>query len=147
MFFILSRPPFSHNHLTHSRSHCLSVCLSLFSLLLVSGIVCTHTDTGRCYIIIFVLNVGGGACQEKKCSTMGAPRWWGRSRICAGADTGRPTGADRGRAAGRAPGARVLRHTGPGRTHCLRTTYARTTRSIGNVFRTSRITSFFYYYF
>jgi len=82
--------------------------------------------------------------RKKKCSMMGAPRWRGRGRIDAGADTGRPTGADRGRAAGRAPGARVPRHTGPGRTHCLQTTYAHATRSIGDASRTSRITNFFF---
>lgn len=58
----------SHNHLAHSFTLSLSLSLSL-----VSVIVCTHTDTGRCYIIIFVINVGGGACQEKKIFHDGGP--------------------------------------------------------------------------
>lgn len=123
---------------SHSLTHHVS-------LLLVSS---AHTLTRVGVILLYLSLMSAEApARKKKCSTTGAPRRWGRSRICAGAETGRPTGADRGRAGGRAPGASVLRHIGPGRTHCLRTTYARATRSIGNVFRTSRITSFFNYYY
>jgi hypothetical protein len=91
-----------------------------------------YRNPGRCCIIIFVINVGGGACQQKY-STRGALRWvggaeWARGRTRAGRPV--PT-ADEPFAERLAPDCGT---PGPGRTHTVTDdAYANVTRSIGNV--------------